>query len=140
MELESDMVTSSIAQRRNPGQALLEFALVIPLFIFAFIIFLDLAFMSSNYIALSNAVREGTRYAIVHEFDEVNISDVVFQHTPSLDHVEMTVTASRDETRVTVSGTYNYHPITPGLKLFLGEADTVTLRVQSTATISPLYQ
>ena len=62
-------------RKRGLGQALVEFALLIPLFILIVILFIDLGRATSVYIQLSNAVREGTRYAIVHQFDEENITD-----------------------------------------------------------------
>ncbi|HNS64830.1 MAG TPA: pilus assembly protein [Anaerolineaceae bacterium] len=127
-------------RKRGLGQALVEFALLIPLFILIVILFIDLGRATSVYIQLSNAVREGTRYAIVHQFDEENITDVVHQYSQSLDHNQMTVAPSRDTTTVTIVVTYLYSPITPGLPWLLGGAGVIPLSVQSTATISPLYQ
>ena len=126
--------------KRGLGQALVEFALLIPLFILIVILFIDLGRATSVYIQLSNAVREGTRYAIVHQFDEENITDVVHQYSQSLDHNQMTVAPSRDTTTVTIVVTYPYSPLTPGLSWLLGGAGVIPLSVQSTATISPLYQ
>ena len=127
-------------RKRGLGQALVEFALLIPLFILIVILFIDLGRATSVYIQLSNAVREGTRYAIVHQFDEENITDVVHQYSQSLDHNQMTVAPSRDTTTVTIVVTYPYSPLTPGLSWLLGGAGVIPLSVQSTATISPLYQ
>ena len=127
-------------RKRGLGQALVEFALLIPLFILIVILFIDLGRATSVYIQLSNAVREGTRYAIVHQFDEENITDVVHQYSQSLDHNQMTVAPSRDTTTVTIVVPYLYRPLTPGLPWLLGEAGVIPLSVQSTATISPLYQ
>ena len=52
----------------------------------------------------------------------------------------MTVASSRDTTTVTIVVTYPYSPLTPGLSWLLGGAGVIPLSVQSTATISPLYQ
>jgi len=65
---------------------------------------------------------------------------VVHQYSQSLDHNQMTVAPSRDTTTVTIVVTYLYSPITPGLPWLLGGAGVIPLNVQSTATISPLYQ
>lgn len=127
-------------RKRGFGQALVEFALLIPLFVLIVILFIDLGRATSVYIQLSNAVREGTRYAIVHQFDEENITDVVHQYSQSLDHNLMMVAPSRDTTTVTIVVTYPYSPLTPGLSWLLGGAGVIPLSVQSTATISPLYQ
>ena len=122
------------------GQALVEFALLIPLFIFLFIAFVDLVWLTTSYLQLSNSVREGARYAMANPFNETEIEDVVEQFTPTLDHSQLTITASRDTSRVTVLASYAYRPITPGLQIFLGAPETVTLTVQSVGTIAPLYQ
>ena len=50
---------------RTHGQSLVEFALVFPILLFALIGFLDLGRAIYYYSAVSNAVREGTRFAIV---------------------------------------------------------------------------
>lgn len=122
------------------GQALVEFALLIPLFIFLVIAFVDLVWMTTSYLQLSNSVREGTRFAAVHNFDETVIADVVEQYSPSLDHSQLTITATMDTSRVTILASYDYYPITPGLQIFLGADDFVTLTVQSAGSVAPLYQ
>ena len=127
-------------QKHERGQALVEFAFLIPMFIFLFIVFVDLVWMTTSYIQLSNSVREGARYAMANPFNETEIEGVVEQFTPTLDHSQLTITASRDTTRVTVLASYAYRPITPGLQIFLGAPETVTLTVQSAGMIAPLYQ
>ena len=51
---------------RSAGQALTEFALVAPLFIFLLLAILEGGRFILYYETLSNATREGARYAIVH--------------------------------------------------------------------------
>lgn len=126
--------------RRSHGQALVEFALLIPLFIFMFVVFIDIARMTASYLELSNSVREGTRYAMVHIFDETQITNVVYQYAPSLDHNKLTISSTKGLTSVEIFASYAYYPLTPGLKIFLGGSDSVTLTVQSSATLAPLYQ
>ena len=58
-------------QRRYPGYSLIEFAMIFPLAFFMISGFLDLGRAVFYYSSLTNAVREGTRYAIVHK-DEIN--------------------------------------------------------------------
>ena len=122
------------------GQALVEFALLIPLFIFLVIAFIDLVWITTSYLQLSNSVREGTRYAAVNNFDETVIADVVEHYSPSLDHSQLNITATKDTSRVTILASYDYYPITPGLQILLGANDFVTLTVQSAGTVAPLYQ
>jgi Flp pilus assembly protein TadG len=58
---------SACAHSRRPrGQALVEFALVIPLFLVLVFGIIEAGRFMFAYASLNNAVREGTRYAIVH--------------------------------------------------------------------------
>jgi len=52
--------------RRHRGQALAEFALVVPLFLILVLGIVDFARGIFVYSVLSNAAREGARYAMVH--------------------------------------------------------------------------
>ncbi len=52
----------------NRGQALVEFALVAPIFILLLMGIIELGRFILAYEAANNAVREGTRYAIVHGY------------------------------------------------------------------------
>ena len=54
-------------QRRFSGQSLIEFAIILPLAFFLITGFLDLGRAVFYYSSLTNAVREATRYAIVHK-------------------------------------------------------------------------
>ena len=52
--------------RRSSGQALTEFALVAPLFVLLLFAIIEGGRFIAYYETLSNATREGARYAIVH--------------------------------------------------------------------------
>ena len=54
-------------RRRAPGQALVEFALVIPIFLLIFVALFDLGSAVFTYNSLTNAAREGARLAIVNQ-------------------------------------------------------------------------
>lgn len=56
----------NIARRAEGGQALVEFALVLPVLLLVILGILDLARAVSQENTLAFAAREGTRYAIVH--------------------------------------------------------------------------
>jgi hypothetical protein len=62
--------------RRQGGQALIEFALVIPIFLVILIGMVDVgrAIWANN--ALANAAREGARYAVVHGGSKSNLCPV----------------------------------------------------------------
>src|SRR4051812_38686345 len=51
---------------RGRGQAVSEFALVFPLFLLLVLVVVDLARAIYVYAVISDAAREGARYAIVH--------------------------------------------------------------------------
>ena len=53
-------------RRNSRGQALAEFAIVFPLLMLLFLAVIEFGRFVLTYEALSNAVREGTRWAIVH--------------------------------------------------------------------------
>jgi TadE-like protein len=52
--------------RRGTGQAVTEFALIFPLFLLVVLLVVDLARAIFVYSVISDAAREGARYAIVH--------------------------------------------------------------------------
>jgi Flp pilus assembly protein TadG len=53
-------------KRKEQGQALVEFVLVLPVFVLLLVSIFDLGHAIWSNDALSNAAREGARYAIVH--------------------------------------------------------------------------
>jgi Flp pilus assembly protein TadG len=53
-------------RRRSPGQALVEFALVAPIFFLVLFAIVEAGRFVFYYEVLHNATREGARYAIVH--------------------------------------------------------------------------
>ena len=59
-------------RRRTRGQALVEFALVLPVFLLLLCGVLDFGFMLFNQMTLGSAAREGARAAVIipaHEHD-----------------------------------------------------------------------
>ena len=55
--------------RREEGQSALEFVLVLPVFIIAFLMVVDLGILMYQYVSVSNAVREGARFGAVNCLD-----------------------------------------------------------------------
>jgi Flp pilus assembly protein TadG len=127
------------------GQSLIEFALVIPLVIFTITGFLDISRAIYYDAALSNAVREGTRYALVHEVktsqDVIDIENIVKNYAVGLDEsiINITVTApsKANDYHVSVSASYPFNPVTPGLGLVLSAGGPLTLTAQSTMQNAP---
>jgi len=143
-------------QRRYSGQSLVEFALILPLLIFLITGFLDLGRAILYYSSLTNAVREATRYAIVHK-DELNaalnnpddnsLKDKVLEYafglsgTPNpLTKDDISVDPIKVDnlfTTVSIEVTYLYKPITPGIKELFGSTEGIDLIVQSKMQVTP---
>jgi hypothetical protein len=143
-------------QRRYSGQSLVEFALIFPLLFFLITGFLDLGRAIFYYSSLTNAVREATRYAIVHK-DEINaafnnpadnsLQDKVLEYafglsgTPDpLTKDDIFVFPEKPDkyfTTVSIEATYTYKPITPGIKELFGLTEGIDLTVQSKMHVTP---
>lgn len=128
--------------RSRHGQSMVEFALAIPLLLLLILGLVDLARLMWAYETLGHAVREGTRYAIVHgsesaqPADQAAIRQVVVQTVPALDPdgITVLVTWSPDNapgSQVTVEAHYTFHPATT----FFAQGVAVDLVSRSTMTI-----
>ena len=140
-------------RRRFSGQSLVEFALIFPIVFLLITGFLDLGRAVFYYSSISNSVREGTRYAIVHKIDiddtaKINGYPVLKQQVRDFSfgidtstlvidvHVAKDVTGKFFE-KVTITGTYTFVPITPGIKEIFGTETGIDLVAQSTMLVSP---
>jgi Flp pilus assembly protein TadG len=63
--------------KKSVGQSLIEFALILPILLFILVIVADLARVIAAHIALSNASREGARYAASRPVDYAGIKNRV---------------------------------------------------------------
>ena len=61
------MATRFAHRRRSAGQSLVEFALVVPLFLLLVMALMDLGLAVFSYNSITNAAREGARLAIVNQ-------------------------------------------------------------------------
>ena len=52
--------------RREQGQSALEFLLILPVFVTAFLLVVDFGMMMYQYVSVSNAVREGARFGAIN--------------------------------------------------------------------------
>jgi Flp pilus assembly protein TadG len=143
-------------QRRYSGQSLIEFAIIVPLAFFLITGFLDVGRVVFYYSSLTNAVREATRYAIVHK-DEINaasenpidnsLQDKVLEYAIGLSGIhnpltkgDIFVTSEKVNNRfttVSIEAIYTYKPITPGIKALFGSTEGFDLTVQSKMYVSP---
>lgn len=126
-------------QKREDGQAMVEFALILPIFLLILCGIIDFGWLFYNQLSLNNACREGARYAVVHTDENAdtqsiinhieNISSTVFAN----DGVDITVKYSSpsDPTAgdVTVSMQADISFFTPVLSTILGKEKTLTSTV-----------
>ena len=56
-------------EKKEDGQAMVEFALILPIFLLILCGIIDFGWLFYNQISLNNACREGARYAVVNTAD-----------------------------------------------------------------------
>lgn len=135
----------------NKGQSLVEFALIFP-FVFLLITgFLDVSRAVFAYASISNAVREGTRYATVSKTD-LNTAYASPTNNPIIDKVisysvgvnltksQVAVVVQKDTsgfyTKISITATHMFKPVTPGIKLIFGTNAGIPIKAQSTMRIA----
>ena len=131
--------------KRFLGQSLIEFALILPLFILMVTVLIDLGRLISVYSQISNAVREGTRYAVVHQSGSTTeqdaIKDVIDHFLTGIILDSVTITAPTTTSRaVNIEAHYLYVPITPGLKYLISGGAGFPLVIKSSSTVAPVVR
>lgn len=123
------------------AQALLEFALVIPLLLFVLMVFFDIGRAVYYNVTLSNAVREGARFASVNPDPVSEIEDRVSDYSIAVQGVDVTVSFEINEppafSYVSVKGDLVFTPVTPGLTLLLGSSGVINLSSESRMQLTP---
>lgn len=140
------------------AQTLVEFALVFPIAIFLILGFFDLGRAVFNFASLSNSVREATRYAIVHK-EAVNdaaqtagyleLKQKVFDYSFGIPASDIDVTVFIDtikdptgtvdiRDKISITATYTFVPVTPGIKQILGDGNGIPIVAQSTMLLEPI--
>jgi Flp pilus assembly protein TadG len=137
---------------RSLGQALLEFALILPVILLIIIVFIDLARVVFSYAALNNAVREGARYATVHLFaDSTQRTSDIQQRVaslvtaPRLDPNNVSIYCDQNTTNlsnpcdayVTVSAHLQVTPVVGFLAKIWGDGSSINITAQSTMQMTP---
>jgi len=138
------------------GQSMVEMALILPVAFFLITGFLDIGRVVFYYSSLTNAVREATRYAIVHK-NEISVAfenptdnslqDKVLEYAIGLSDIPNSLTKENISvivessenlyTTVSIEANYQYKPITPGLQILFGSAEGLNLNAQSKMYVSP---
>lgn len=132
---------------RPLGQSIVEFALIFPLLFFLVTGLFDLGRAVICFSSLNNAVREGTRFAIVQPKGtaETVIKAKVIEYAfaiKDLDDSMITVASAgtADDPKVQISISYLFDPITPGLKQILGNGVGIPINVESVMRLTPIAQ
>ena len=126
-------------RRGEGGQAMLEFALVLPIFLLILCGILEFGWLFYNQLALNNICREGARYAVVstaenHETDGIqrHIENFI-EDTYPIDEIIVTVTYTKPldplSGDVVVHAQKEFHYLTPIFSSVTGE-DSRTLTAQ----------
>lgn len=140
-------------QRGTFGQSAVEFALVLPIILLLFLLFIDMARLVYFHSALYNAVREGARYAVVTQFTnstlrETDIQAIVVGYSIAvpLNSSDVSIWCDDDPTNttenpcsdfVTVSAEAEIEPVIGFLAWALGGEDTFNLKAESTMQMTP---
>lgn len=131
--------------KRSSGQSITEFALAVPIVLLVIFTFMDLGRAIYYFTSISNAVREGARYAMVHAIDGTDDRDDVIDHVIGYSvavkiepaDVSVTCTGSTND-HVTVSASYEFDPVTPFLAELMSGASTMTMSTESTMKLAPI--
>jgi Flp pilus assembly protein TadG len=129
-----------VEAKAQRGDGLVEFALVVPVIVIAFMAIFDMgrAFFVFNVIA--NMAREGARYGTIAPCDSDEIRARANASAAGLDPALLTITSNAvpgcpgaDTIQVQVD--YQFYPVTPFVVQLLGGASFVTLSSTSTMTV-----
>lgn len=126
---------------RSRGQGIVEFAIVLPIFLLLTLGIIELGWLVYNNHTLASATREGARYAMVNGERSENsnvvseVQDIVSQRAGGLAGPVTTAvspsTIGEPGTQVTVSTSYEYQPIV-GVMVGIGP---FTLTSESTVIV-----
>lgn len=100
------------------GQALVEFAIVLPILLLLVMGILQFGMMLNSYLTIENAAREGARTGIIGSSDS-EIQNLIISTSPNLDPAKLKVTITpsgavrKPGDTLTVKVTYNYELIVP---------------------------
>ncbi len=128
------------SRRRERGQSLVEFALVLPIFLIITLAAIDFGWALRAYVISTNAAREGARVGVVGSSSDAIKTAVVDRSAGLLTTSNVSVTNAKGAsgTNVTVGVTYSYNYITPLGSLvstFTGGSLPSPLAIQATAVM-----
>ncbi|MEO6198238.1 MAG: TadE/TadG family type IV pilus assembly protein [Dehalococcoidia bacterium] len=109
-------LTGKHDRKDERGQAVAEFAMIVPIFLLLVFAIVDFGMGFHAWITVTNAAREGARLGAVGG-SSIEISDEVYATSATLDAAQLSVIVTNAEGNpggsVTVDVTYDYQLITP---------------------------
>ncbi len=125
--------------KKEDGQAVVEFALILPIFLLILCGIIDFGWLFYNQLTLNNACREGARYAVVNTDDGADMQAITTHIENSSKNVfdkdgvdiDIAYSSPGDPTSgdVTVTLQAEINFFTPVLSSVLGETKTITSTV-----------
>ena len=126
-------------KKNEDGQAMVEFALILPVFLLILCGIIDFGWLFYNQLSLNNACREGARYAVVNTADDAstqaiinhieNTTTTVFANDGVDIKIEYSSPADPTAGDITVSMEAEISFFTPVLSTVLGKEKTITSTV-----------
>ena len=111
--------------KSEKGQAMVEFALVLPILLLILCGIIDFSWVLGNQLMANNAAREAARYTAIHYYnsntdnDETQAAEIVAQRAPTLASPTVALSVSGGAATVNISSNVNI--LTPIIaKLFPG--------------------
>jgi Flp pilus assembly protein TadG len=121
-------------RRRMRGQAMVEFALVLPVFLFVVMMTIDFGWALRAYITTTNSAREGARLGVTGASVTSIQNKVASSSAGLLEPSDATVTGAQGDpgSNVTVTVTYDYTYLTPLGSLLspLQMSSTAVMRIE----------
>ena len=122
--------TATLRQQR--GATLVEYALVIPIFLLLVIGILEFGRAIFTYNTLANAAREGARYGIIHPGDTAGVENAARALATGLDGTLLTVSTTWSSGTVRVQVTCTLNLLTGPFIEAVGGTPTIPLQAVST--------
>jgi Flp pilus assembly protein TadG len=122
---------------REEGQSLVEFALVIPIFLLLCLGTIQFGYILNNYLILSGVARDAARVGSVTNSD-TKIKQTISNNNPTLEESQITITITPSETyrkrgdQLTVQLDYPIRMVLPMFEWMEGHklVSAVTMRVE----------
>lgn len=124
--------------KNQNGQALVEFAVILPILILLVMGIVQFGLLINSYLTLENAAREGARAGILGSSD-TEIQQVITATSPNLNNKNLTINITPSESArisggtLTVKLTYNYNLTIPIISSIFN--NTVVLNTQTSMRI-----